>query len=77
MSSASEEDRIVAALSADARRDIYQAAHPPFEFWITYRGGGPFHKDTVDRMFKEGKLVRRYPTSECYTLPTFLKEKAK
>ena len=59
---------IVAALKADARRDIYEARYPRDEFWISYQGGGPFAGSVVKAMATNGLLVRKYPDCECYTL---------
>ena len=61
-------DRIVDALKADAKRDLYEANYPRDEYWITYQGGGPFPGDVVKQMVASGLLVRKYPDCECYTL---------
>ncbi len=67
--------RILESLRAFPSREIYEAAdrHNPRmgngEYYITYRGGGPFSKTVVNAMVANGSLRRKYPDCECYCLP--------
>jgi hypothetical protein len=49
------------------KRDIYLAAVGQ-DYWITYRGGGPFSKQAVSEMVASGILVRKYETGDCFEL---------
>lgn len=69
-----EADQIIAALRADERRDIYQADPRYYydgrspEFFVTYKGGGPFSMSTVLEMVTAGTLIQKYPNCHCYKL---------
>lgn len=64
----SDKERIIALLGRDSRRDIYQSGSAPYEFYISYQGGGPFNREDVLEMFNSGVLERKYPEGECYRL---------
>jgi hypothetical protein len=49
-------------------RDIYRAAQGG-DFWITYKGGGPYSGRVVADLVASGKLVEKYKGCECYCLP--------
>lgn len=70
-----EETKIIHALSyRRTRGEIYEAAMSASldigsgQYFITYRGGGPFKKVTVLGMVERGVLKRKYEEGECYVL---------
>jgi len=63
-----QRDKILSALTQDARRDIYEANYPKGEYWISYQGGGPFSVVVVNEMLCDGLLKRKFENCNCFEL---------
>lgn len=63
-----EEQKIIRALEADPKREVYESGDHCGDYWITYQGGGPFQRAAILHLIDTQFLVRKYDDMELYVL---------